>query len=114
MRTVMTVCLTLGVACSRDFQPYGWEDSCSCVRADGGTAANWESFVVCKEEFETPGGRTTYVCSAAAGLADAGCTTPPSCTCQPKTLFYCIRRRSVGAGAVTWRPRQPSFASWVR
>jgi hypothetical protein len=89
MRTVpiavMFAPLTVALSCSNNFQPYGWEDSCNCVLSDGGTAVKTLNLLVCDKRFEKPGERTNYVCHSAAELADAGCTTPPSCTCQPQT-----------------------------
>ena len=88
MRHLAAIAL-LSAACSRDFESYGWQDWCICGLADGGTAGQTLSFVVCKEQFDVAGARTNYKCRAPAHMAAAGCATAPTCTCEPDTVTYC-------------------------
>jgi hypothetical protein len=83
MRSIALV-LFCCAACYGGFEPYRLQDSCTCQLADGGIFGRDLSWFACDERSASP-----YVCHAQNYVADAGCASPPVCTCQLETGISC-------------------------
>ena len=75
------IAASIAAACSKEFEPYAWQDSCSCAMSDGGLLTVNNNALFCDELADN------HVCLTATSLADAGCVAEPGCACKKTAPF---------------------------